>query len=74
LSAESGADLTDDLQLKIDALRDRISCLMRENDRLEADTSPDADLEAGEQKIRENLDVIGSLASQIVNLEKQRQE
>ena len=68
-----GADVSVDIDQQIDALRERIAGLMRENDRLESDTCADSDLEASEQKISENLDLMAALASQLVALEKQRQ-
>lgn len=64
--------MADSIQQQIDALRATIASLMRENDRLNADISADADLDAIEQKIRENLDLISSLASRVISLEKQR--
>ena len=63
--------MTSDIQQQIDALRDRIGALLRENDRLEAEPST-AGLEDGEQKIRANRDIIASLASQMMALDKQR--
>jgi hypothetical protein len=53
-------------------LRAAIADLMRENERLNADRSEEADIDAIEQKIREDFDRIGSMASRIIALEKQR--
>jgi cell division protein FtsB len=64
--------VADSIQQQIDALRATIANLMRENDRLNTEMSEDADLDAIEQKVRENLDLISSLASRIIALEKQR--
>ena len=62
--------MADSVRQKIDELREKIARLMRENARLEAETLSDAELAASELRLRENLDLIASLASQILILEK----
>jgi hypothetical protein len=63
--------LSNDHQQQIQLLRERIGALMKENDALELS---DQDLAVSEQRIRANLDLISSLATQVVALEKLRQE
>ena len=63
--------MSEEHQQRIRLLRDRIGALMKENDALELS---DQDLAASEQQIRANLDLISSLATQVVALEKLLQE